>query len=103
VPSDAGLALSLRLRRNGNHCERHEQSLSQSTTPGAEGNLSAPRWERFLIKYKESEENLGTTRNRHPVSALKKTRWIIHDRDKFERLVQEVAHFTAELEAASLS
>lgn len=81
------------LKRRYGLTEAPEGSQTPATT---EIMLSGPRRERFRANYRHWQEVSQARRDaRSP--AVKRIRWVIRDRDKFERLVQEVAHFTSKV------
>lgn len=55
--------------------------------------ISDSCWENFLAEYLRSPNRTKTP----PTSIAQRARWVIRDKQKFEDLVQELAHFTAKI------
>ncbi|RSM15027.1 hypothetical protein CEP52_001060 [Fusarium oligoseptatum] len=58
--------------------------------------ISSRRWDTFVADYKRLEKN-EVKRKKEKQSSSKKTRWAIRDKEKFESLVQELAHFITKI------
>ncbi|KAK5655821.1 hypothetical protein OQA88_5359 [Cercophora sp. LCS_1] len=63
---------------------------------GAPARISHVRWDRFLVAYSRWQTESAARRNA-AIGRTKRMRWVIRDRDKFERLVQEVGHFASKI------
>lgn len=58
--------------------------------------FSGPRWGHFLTNYNKWQEVCKIKKD-EPVPPVKRIRWVIRDREKFERLVQEVGYFISKI------
>ncbi|KAK3341904.1 prion-inhibition and propagation-domain-containing protein [Lasiosphaeria hispida] len=78
------------------------KELPADSISGDGGQLvSAPRvgdvrWGKFLDNYRASAEQKRNS-NAPSIPTVKKIRWMIRDKQKFEVLIHELAHFTARL------
>jgi hypothetical protein len=73
---------------------REVPSSSESTSLSV--HISSSRMEHFVTRFKELKIDMAAHQARTPMST--KFRWVIKDKDKFEGLITELAHFTAKLD-----
>ncbi|CAO2658667.1 Nn.00g063900.m01.CDS01 [Neocucurbitaria sp. VM-36] len=72
----------------------NEEKHDPSTTT-LDATISSHRMERFVQEFQTLKLRLNLRNDK--LSLSRKVRWIIHDKQKFEILVKEVAHFTTKL------
>ena len=72
------------------------KKVSNDQVVGLETPVSAFRMSSFIDHFKQLEIRLNLERD--DVSAVSKLRWVVHDKDKFDRLIAELSYFVSKLQ-----